>query len=129
MKRRYWSFQRKGIFQVEDSLTGKRESLRTRAKRQAERLRDTKNEAAQRGFTDRAHRQDLSRSSGSTYQRAHPAGGMDGFSRPGHGGAPFRMISRRELVETTTKDRWWSSNAEALSPITFFDASPISRWR
>lgn len=48
MKHRYWLFQRKGVFYVEDSLTGRQQSLGTREKREAERLRDTKNEAVQR---------------------------------------------------------------------------------
>ena len=49
MKQRYWLYLRRrtGTYYLEDSLSGKRESLKTTDRRQAERLRDAKNEAAE----------------------------------------------------------------------------------
>ncbi len=48
MKQRYWLFQRGNTFYLEDSETGKKESLKTRDPRQAERLRMARNEAAEK---------------------------------------------------------------------------------
>ena len=45
MKNRYWKFNRKGIWYVEDAVTGKQESLRTSDEKEAEQLRHAKNEA------------------------------------------------------------------------------------
>jgi hypothetical protein len=47
MKRqRFWLYRRKGVYYVHDAETGKRESLNTRDKREAERLRAARNETA-----------------------------------------------------------------------------------
>ena len=45
MKNRFWLFKRNGVFYLQDSRTGKQESLGTREREAAERLRATKNEA------------------------------------------------------------------------------------
>ena len=85
MKHRYWLFQRKGVFYVEDSLTGKQESLGTRVKREAERLRDIKNEAVQRPFMGLAiGRAYLAAQDPRIVQRTWQVV-MDEFSRTGQG--------------------------------------------
>lgn len=45
MKNRFWLFKRGSTYYVQDTFTGKQESLRTKDKREAERLRQAKNEA------------------------------------------------------------------------------------
>ncbi len=45
MKNRYWLFKRGTIYYLEDTITGKQESLRTNDPKRAERLRLAKNEA------------------------------------------------------------------------------------
>jgi hypothetical protein len=45
-KQRYWLYQRSGVFYLHDSETGRRESLNTRSKREAEKQRLARNEAA-----------------------------------------------------------------------------------
>jgi len=46
MKQRFWLFQRGPIYYVEDSETGKKESFQTSDRKEAERLRSARNEAA-----------------------------------------------------------------------------------
>ena len=47
MKRqRYWLYRRGGVYYLHDSETGKRETLETRDRREAERLRAARNETA-----------------------------------------------------------------------------------
>ena len=48
MNNRYWLFQRRGVFYLEDANTRQKESLRTRNRREAERIRDARNQAAER---------------------------------------------------------------------------------
>lgn len=48
MKQRYWLFRRGATFYLQDSESGKKESLHTSDKKQASRLRDARNEAAER---------------------------------------------------------------------------------
>ena len=45
-KQRYWLYQRGGLFYLHDSETNKRESLHTRSRREAEKIRIARNEAA-----------------------------------------------------------------------------------
>src|ERR1041385_8766705 len=47
MKHRYWLFRRNGIYYLQDVETGHRESLKTNDSREAERLRDARDDAAQ----------------------------------------------------------------------------------
>jgi hypothetical protein len=47
MKQRFWLFKRGSVFYLQDSKTGKKDSLGTRDPKQAERLRAAKNEAAE----------------------------------------------------------------------------------
>lgn len=48
MKQRFWLFKRGGVYYLQDSKTGHKESLGTRDVKQAERLRAAKNEAAEK---------------------------------------------------------------------------------
>jgi len=48
MKQRFWLFKRGSAFYLQDSETGKKESLGTRDSKQAERLRAARNEAAEK---------------------------------------------------------------------------------
>ena len=48
MKKRYWLWERNGIFYLDDAVTRQKESLHTRDRHEAERLRDTRNEAVGR---------------------------------------------------------------------------------
>lgn len=48
MKKRYWLWERNGVFYLDDSVTRKKESLHTRDRREAERIRDARNEAVAR---------------------------------------------------------------------------------
>ena len=46
-KQRYWLYQRAGIYYLHDSETGQRESLQTRSKREAERIRGARNQVSE----------------------------------------------------------------------------------
>ena len=48
MKQRFWLFKRRLVYYLQDSETGKKDSLGTRNLKQAERLRAAKNEAAEK---------------------------------------------------------------------------------
>lgn len=48
MKKRFWLWQRNGVFYLQDAETRRKESLHTRDRREAERLRDARNDAAAR---------------------------------------------------------------------------------
>ena len=48
MKNRYWLFRRNGVFYLQDAQTRHKESLRTCDRREAERLRDARNQVAER---------------------------------------------------------------------------------
>jgi integrase len=115
MKNRYWKFNRRGIWYVEDSTTGKQESLRTSDEKEAEQLRHAKNEATR----DRT----LSLALGRAYLGAHDpktakrtwADVMAEMSNHGEQttqdrcrramrSKPFDRIRHQQLVETTAKD-------------------------
>jgi len=48
MKNRYWLFRRHGVFYLQDAHTRQRESLKTSNRREAARIRDARNQAAER---------------------------------------------------------------------------------
>jgi integrase len=115
MKYRYWKFNRKGTWYVEDAVTGKQESLRTSDEKEAEQLRHAKNEATR----DRA----LSLALGRAYLGAHDpkmakrtwADVMAEMSNHGEQttqdrcrramrSKPFDRIRHQQLVEATAKD-------------------------
>jgi hypothetical protein len=48
MKQRFWLFKRGSVFYLQDSETGRKDSLGTRDPKQAKRLRTAKNEAAEK---------------------------------------------------------------------------------
>lgn len=111
MKHRFWLFKRRGIFYVEDTFTGKQETLGTRDRKEAERLRTTKDDAAAQPFINLAI--------GKAYLAAHDPSlvqrtwrvVMEAFAQRGkehtrkrRGRAmrskPLRTIRDRKLVET-----------------------------
>jgi len=47
MKHRYWLFRRNGIYYLQDAQTGHKKSLRTSDRREAQRLRDARDDATQ----------------------------------------------------------------------------------
>jgi len=115
MKHRFWLFKRRGIFYVEDTFTGKQESLGTRDRKEAERLRVTKDDAASQPFVNLAI--------GKAYLAAHDPSlvqrtwrvVMEAFVQRGKEhthkrreramrSSPFRTIRDRKLVETTADD-------------------------
>lgn len=115
MKHRFWLFKRRGIFYVEDTLTGKQESLGTRDRKEAERLRVTKDDAVVQPF--------VSLAIGKAYLAAHDPKlvqrnwrvVMDAFVQRGKDhthqrreramrSQPFRLLRDRKLVETTADD-------------------------
>ena len=48
MKKRFWLWERDGIFYLDDAITRKKISLHTRDRREAERIRDARNESEAR---------------------------------------------------------------------------------
>src|SRR5436190_11024098 len=46
-KKRYWLLKRGHVFYIEDSVTREQKSLRTSDKKEAQRIRDSKNEATE----------------------------------------------------------------------------------
>ena len=46
MKQRFWLFTRNGVYYLQDSVTGKKESLHTKDHKHAEHIRTARNEAA-----------------------------------------------------------------------------------
>ncbi len=115
MKNRYWLFKRGGMYYVQDSTTGKQESLRTRDPKEAERLHLAKNEATQnRSLSLALARAYLTahdpRMSKRTWQAV-----MDELSTHGREPSqrrcgremqskPFNLIRDRCLLETTGED-------------------------
>jgi hypothetical protein len=63
MKQRFWVFKRRNIYYLQDSETGKQESLHTGDKREAQRLHAAKNESVQQSM--------LNLALGETYLSAH----------------------------------------------------------
>jgi integrase len=112
MKHRFWLFKRKDVFYIEDTQTGEQKSLGTRDRKEAERLRATKDDAASRPFVGLAI--------GKAYLAAHDpqlvertwSVVMEEFKKRGKEhthqrreramqSKPFRVIRNRKLVETT----------------------------
>jgi hypothetical protein len=48
MNNRYWLFRRNGVFYLQDATTRQKESLKTCDRREAERVRDARNQVAER---------------------------------------------------------------------------------
>jgi hypothetical protein len=48
MNNRYWLFRRHGVFYLQDAQNRQKESLHTRSRREAERIRDARNQAVER---------------------------------------------------------------------------------
>jgi hypothetical protein len=115
MRNRFWLFKHGNTYYVEDSLTGKQESLHTADKREAERLRSAKNAAAQNPM--------FSLALGRAYLSAHAPKlahrqwleVMDELASHGCGASqercqramrsrPFALIRHKRLTETTADD-------------------------
>lgn len=115
MKHRFWLFKRGSVFYVQDTLTGKQESLGTKDRKEADRLRATKNDAVAQPF--------VSLAIGKAYLAAHDPKlvqrtwriVMEDFVQRGKDhthkrreramrSGPFRAIRDRKLVETTADD-------------------------
>jgi integrase len=115
MKNRFWLFRRSGVFYLEDSQTRKKESLRTRDRRETVRLRDARNDAAQNP--------NLGIALAKAYLSARDAkiaertwqDVLDAFCARGKpqtqahrkrvaGCKPFHFIRSRKLLETTAVD-------------------------
>jgi Phage integrase family len=115
MRNRFWMFKRGATYYVEDTVTGKQESLRTSDRREAERLHQARNEA----LRDRA----LSLALGRVYLGAHDPkmarrtweDVMTEMSKHGDQttqdrcrramrSKPFNGIRYLQLVETTAQD-------------------------
>jgi len=115
MKKRYWMFKRGRVYYIEDSATGKQQSLRTTDEREAKRLRDAKNDAVAQP--------QLNLALAKTYYAAHDAklvertwaeviaqvesqGGQttQERTRQAFRGAQFNQIREKKLIETTSDD-------------------------
>ena len=115
MNNRYWLFQRHGVFYLQDAHTRERESLRTRNRREAERIRDARNQAAERP--------NLGIAMAKAYLTAHDPliaertwqHVLDEFCTRGKpqtqahrrrvaARKPFNLIRSQRLLETTAKD-------------------------
>lgn len=115
MKYRFWLFKRGGVFYVQDALTRKQESLGTKDRKEAERLRSTKEDAVAQPHVNLAI--------GKAYLAAHDPRlvqrtwrvVMDEFVQRGQDhtrkrreramrSTPFRRLRDRKLVETTADD-------------------------
>lgn len=115
MKHRFWLFKRQAIFYVEDKLTRKQESLGTRDRHEAQRLRAAKNDAVAQPF--------LNMALGKAYLAAHDRTlvertwriVMEDFCQRGQNqtrtrhqramrSKPFRLIRDKRLIETTADD-------------------------
>lgn len=115
MKNRFWLFKRGNVFYVEDSLTRKQESLQTKDLKEAEKIRDAKNEATRHPVASLAI--------GKAYLAAYDpklthrrwSDVMEKFLETGLPSTverkkravrsrPFRILSEKKLVETTAED-------------------------
>jgi integrase len=115
MKQRFWLFKRGAVFYLQDSVTGKKESLATRDPKKAERIRLARNEVAEKP--------QLGLSLGKAYLSAYDpqmverrwSQVMDEFSRRGRAssrlryerawkGPTFAGLRTRKIIETTADD-------------------------
>ena len=114
-KQRFWLYRRTGVFYLHDSETGKRESLNTRSRRDAQKIRNARNESSARpsiGLTmakaylsaqdpnmltrtwEEVMNRFCSRGLPRTQDRRHRT----------MSSKPFELIKRRKLLETTAED-------------------------
>jgi hypothetical protein len=115
MKQRFWVFKRRNIYYLQDSETGKQESLHTSDKHEAQRLHAAKNESVQQCM--------LNLALGKTYLSAHDPAlinrtwnqVMDVFcsqkSQPSQErnqremkSKPYDLIRNKRIIETTSDD-------------------------
>lgn len=114
-RQRFWLYQRSGVFYLHDAVTGQRESLHTRSKREAEQIRITRNQmAAQPQLGWALAKACLSaqdpKVATRTWQHV-----MEEFCRRGKPqtqhrrrraikGRPLNLLQSRKLIETTADD-------------------------
>ena len=115
MNNRYWLFRRHGVFYLQDAQTRQKESLHTRSRREAERIRDARNQASERP--------NLGIALAKAYLTAHDPliaertwqHVLDEFATRGKpqtqahrrrvsSRKPFDLIRSQKLLETTAKD-------------------------
>ena len=115
MKQRFWLFKRGSVFYLQDSETGKKDSLGTRDPKQAERLRAARNEAVEKPL--------LGLTPGRAYLSAYDPNlverkwqqVMEEFCKHGRlssrercerafKSAPFAKLRSKKIVETTPDD-------------------------
>ena len=115
MKHRFWLFKRRGIFYAEDTFTGKQETLGTRDRKEAERLRATKDDAASRPFINlaigkaylAAHDPSLVKRTWSLVMEAFVQRGKEHTRKRRERAMrskPLCTLGNRKLVETTADD-------------------------
>jgi integrase len=115
MKNRFWLFKRRNTYYVEDSLSGKQESLHTTDKREAQRLRNAKNEAANSAVFSLAlgraylavHDPKLTQRTWSEAMdelATHGCVASQQRCRRAMRSKPFVLIRHKRLTETTTDD-------------------------
>ena len=115
IKRRYWLFQRGTVFYFEDSHTGQQKSLRTRNRKDAERMLLAMNEAAEhpqlnlslaRAYLANHDREYADRKWSTVMERfadrSHPA--TRRRSQTAMRSRPFDLIRDKRLIETTSED-------------------------
>ena len=115
MNNRYWLYRRQGVFYLQDARTRQKESLRTSDRREAERIRDARNQVAERP--------NLGIALAKAYLTAHDPqiavrtwqDVLDEFATRGKpqtqahrrrvaARKPFNLIRSQKVLETTAKD-------------------------
>ena len=112
---RFWLFRRRGIFYLENVETRKKESLRTTDRREAERLREARSEAAQRphlglslakAYLSGYDPVVLERTWSTVFKEFCERGQPQTQARRQSeiDGKPFNVIRHKKLIETTADD-------------------------
>jgi hypothetical protein len=114
-KQRFWLYRRAGIYYLQDSQTGRRESLNTRSKREAEQTRAARNDAAANPRVGLAMAKAILSAYDPQMARRTWQDVMEEFSRRGKPQTqadrrrllarhPFDSIRFKKLIETTNDD-------------------------
>lgn len=115
MKHRFWLFQRRGVFYVEDTLTHRQESLGTRHRAEAERIRLAKESAVVQTHANlaigkaylAAHEPQMVRRTWQVVMEEFVSRGLPTTrerKQRGMRSRPFRLLAEKKLVETTADD-------------------------
>lgn len=114
-KQRFWLYQRAGIYYLQDAQTGRRESLNTRSKREAEQTRAARNDAAANPRVGLAMAKAILTTYDPQMARRTWQDVMEEFCRRGKpqtqtdrrrllARRPFDSIRLKKLIETTNDD-------------------------